>query len=84
MIIGASITGAFRTVLIIIGVVVLLRFIGQLMAAKRGIDEERKLNEQSRRTDEEKRKVSKNFGKTKVLKESSSRDIEDIDHEEIS
>ncbi|MDX2362879.1 MAG: hypothetical protein QNK23_18860 [Crocinitomicaceae bacterium] len=83
MIIEASVTGAFRTILIIIGVLVLLRFIGQFMKTKRNMDEERMFNEQSRRTAQEKKAVSKNYGKTKIIKNSNTQNVEDVDHEEL-
>jgi uncharacterized membrane protein len=63
-----SITGLFRTVLIILGVIVLLRFIGKLMIAKRNVDEQERMNRElnaQRRSMEESRK---NFGKTTVSK----------------
>ncbi|MCG8577486.1 MAG: hypothetical protein MI810_21575 [Flavobacteriales bacterium] len=63
-----SITGLFRTVLIILGVIVLLRSIGKLMIAKRNVDEQERMNRElnaQRRSMEESRK---NFGKTTVSK----------------
>lgn len=80
----ASVTGLVRTLLIIVGVIVILRFLGQLMTAKRNMEEERKLNEQQRRFNQEKEKKRKNLGKTSILKKgSSSSDIEDVDFEEM-
>lgn len=79
-----SITGLFRTLLIIIGVIVLLRFIGQLMNAKRNMETERKLNAQQRKQNEEIRKTAQNFGKTKIISNSNSNDIEDVDFEEVN
>lgn len=84
MVVAASITGLFRTLLIIAGVILLLRFIGQLLTAKRNMEEERKLNEEKRRFDEEKRKSSKNLGKTKILSKSQGSDVEDVDFEELN
>lgn len=79
-----SITGLFRTLLIIIGVIVLLRFLGQLMNAKRNMEVERKLNAEQRKQNEEIRKTVKNYGKTNVISDSKSNDIEDVDYEEVS
>jgi hypothetical protein len=87
----ASIPGIFRTVLIIIGAIVLLRFLGQLMIAKRNMEEERNLSELQRKSDKERSEKMKKFGKTTILgKVSSSRksnsaqsNIEDVDYEEI-
>jgi len=77
----ASVTGLFRTLLIIVGAFVLLRFIGQLMNAKRNVDEERDLNDRQRKFEAERKKSSENFGKTKILK--SSKSAEDVDFEEV-
>jgi hypothetical protein len=48
MIVEASIVGIFKTVLLILGAFVLLRFLGQLMIAKRNMEEERMLNKKQR------------------------------------
>jgi uncharacterized protein YxeA len=80
-----SVTGLFRTILIIIGVIVILRFVGKLMQAKRKMDEHNKmnkeLNEQDKMVDEAKR----NYGKTSLTnfktegKEGEFVDFEDVD-----
>jgi hypothetical protein len=86
----ASITGLFRTILIIIGVFVLLRFIGQLMMAKRNMEDERRLNERQRKADKERSDKLHNFGKTNIINRRSASkstakhsDIEDVDYEEL-
>lgn len=80
----ASVTGLVRTLLIIIGVFVLLRFLGQLINAKRNMEEERKLNAQQRKFKQEKERKRKNLGKTSILKRFQDSDnIEDVDHEEM-
>ena len=80
----ASVTGLIRTLLIIIGVFVLLRFLGQLMNAKRNMEEEGKLNAQQRKLNQEKERKRKNLGKTSILKRFQDSDnIEDVDHEEM-
>ena len=80
----ASVTGLVRTLLIIIGVFVLLRFLGQLINAKRNMEEERKLNAQQRKLNQEKERKRKNLGKTSILKRFQDSDnIEDVDHEEM-
>lgn len=80
----ASVTGLVRTLLIIIGMFVLLRFLGQLMNAKRNMEEERKLNAQQRKFNQEKETKRKNLGKTSVLKKGQASDnIEDVDYEEM-
>ena len=81
----ASITGLFKTLLIIIGAIVLLRFIGQLMNAKRNMEEERALNQQERKAQKERDQKIRNFGRTNVVKGQSNKqiDAEDVDFEEV-
>ena len=90
MIVTASISGIFRTVLIVIGAIVLLRFLGQVMIAKRNMEAERILNKNQREGEAERQRKMKSFGKTTILgkpttqKESKSHpDIMDVDYEEI-
>jgi hypothetical protein len=91
VIVEASITGLFRTVLIILGAFVLLRFLGQLMMAKRNMEEERKINERQRAFYKERFEKMKKFGKTTVLNENkvskknglNDSKIEDVDFEVI-
>jgi hypothetical protein len=88
VIVEASITGLFRTVLIILGAFVLLRFLGQLMMAKRNMEEERKINERQRAFDKERSQKLRNFGKVNILTKSKrktgiSHQAEDADYEEI-
>ena len=93
MIVQASVSGLIRTVLIILGTFVLLRFIGQLMIAKRNIEEERKLKAAQDKFDKDLENTKANFGKTSVISASdtnnakpskSSSTIEDVDFEEVS
>ncbi len=90
MVVTASIPGVFRTVLIIIGAIVLLRFLGQLMIAKRNMEAERILNKNQREGEAERQRKMKSFGKTTILsggsKQNESKshpDIMDVDYEEI-
>ena len=81
--VAASVTGLVRTLLIIIGVFVLLRFLGQLMNARRNVEEERELNDRQRRFNETKKKTTQNLGKTRILKRTESDGAEDVDFEEV-
>ena len=84
MIVEASVTGLFRTLLIIVGAILLLRFLGQFMNVKRNMEEERDMNAQNRKFNEEKVKSKSNLGKTKILnRKGSGIDAEDVDFEEI-
>ncbi len=71
-----------------IGVFVVLRFIGQLMISKRNIEEERKLNRQQKEADRQRNEKLKNFGRVNILERtkqssSSNYDAEEVDFEEI-
>ncbi len=89
MVVEASIPNAFRTILVIIGAIVLLRFIGQWMNAKRNMEEERRLNKQQREFQNERDKKLKNFGKVNVFSRKSKNtthlkgNVEDVDFEEV-
>jgi hypothetical protein len=67
-----------------------LRFIGQLMIAKRNMEEERRINELQRKAQKERDSKLRNFGKTTVVKGKvdSNRgqgisDVQDVDYEEV-
>lgn len=81
----ASLTGAIRMILIIIGALVVLRFVGQLMIAKRNISEEKELDRQKKAHDAEANRKKRNLGRTQILgKSRSSHDgAEDVDFEEV-
>jgi biopolymer transport protein ExbB/TolQ len=83
MLVEASITGVVRMILIIIGVLVVLRFIGQLMQAKKNMEEERALNERDRKLRNEKERKRNNLGKTKLLRKDDRVDAEDVDFKEV-
>jgi hypothetical protein len=89
MVVTASITGLFKTLLIILGAFVLLRFLGQVMMAKRNMEEDRRLNRNKRAFDEERERKLKNFGKISILSRNSRKarritDAEDADYEEVN
>lgn len=77
-----SIQGVFRTILIIIAVIVILRFIGRIMIAKRNLEEER-AHEKSQRAHQKAKKDSElNKGKVHISKGAPGY-AEDVDFEEI-
>lgn len=76
-----SITGLIKTVLIIIGVFVILRFIGQIMQAKRNIAEQNEYKKHRDQIERERKFVEKNEGKILITK--NKRNAEDVDYEEI-
>jgi len=79
-----TIVGALKMVLMLIGGFIVLRFVGQLMSAKRNMEHERQLNEESRRFEKEKAEKLKTFGKTTVLKDKAkTTNTQDADFEII-
>jgi hypothetical protein len=90
VVVEASVAGFFRTILIIIGAIVALRFLGQLMIAKRNMEEERSMNERQRKFEQERSDKLKKFGKISILGSSKKKtsntahnDVVDVDYEEI-
>ena len=77
-----SISGLLKTVLILIGVFVALRFIGQMMIAKRNLAEQNALKERKVQLSKEKAFVEKNTGKISISKK-TDRSAEDIEFEEV-
>jgi hypothetical protein len=77
-----SISGLFKTVLILIGVFVALRFLGQMMIAKRNIAEQNQLKANQARIRKEKEFVEKNKGKISISRKSNPH-AEDVDYEEV-
>ena len=67
MIVEASVTGIFRTILIIVGTLALLRFLGRIMIAKRNLEEERSILKAKRKQEKELEKIKKRFGKTDIV-----------------
>lgn len=80
-----SISGIFKMILMIVGALVLIRFIGQLLVAKRNMEEERKLNEENRKFHQAKKESLKSFGKTKIInnKKDLQGHVQDVDYQEV-
>jgi hypothetical protein len=92
MVLEAGVVNLFRTLLILVGVFVLLRFIGRLMAAKRNLEEDQMLRDEQKQFEQEIEAKKASFGKTSVLakkkstsntKGNGSSPIEDVEYEEI-
>ena len=82
MIVAASFTGVIKTVLILIGVLIILRIIGRTMIAKRNLEHERDLINREREFEKKKDFVRKNQGKTSILSKGKIQ-AEDADFEEV-
>ena len=90
VVVEASVPGIVRTILIVIGAIVALRFLGQLMIAKRNMEEERAMNERQRKFEQERSEKLKRFGKISILGGSKKKtsnsdytDVIDVDYEEV-
>ena len=81
--IQASISGLFKTILMVIGGLVLLRFIGQLMHAKRNIAEDQELNRKQKALEKERNEKLRNFGKTTISKHKNVSNVEDVSFKEV-
>lgn len=79
----ASFTGFFKTVLIIIGAFVLLRFLGQLAIAKRNMEAEKEAVQREKDLLRERNRKMKDFGKVTIQKSNPKGDVQDVDYEEI-
>lgn len=90
MIVEASVSGVFKTFLMILGAFVLLRFFGQLMVAKRNLAEQNQLKAEQNKFEKELKRKRETFGKTSIISKKYSKSsnanssIEDVDFEEIS
>ncbi|MNJ91786.1 hypothetical protein D3C87_94410 [compost metagenome] len=82
-IVEASISGLFKTILMIIGALILLRFLGRVMIAKRNLDEERADLAREKAFVKERNEKLRNFGKVTVSKSNPKGDVQDVDYEEI-
>jgi hypothetical protein len=80
-----AITTVFRTVLIILGVFVVLRVIGQMMIAKRNLEEEKNLIKKQREQEQMAAEAKRNLGKTTIshIDKKSADNAEYTDFEEV-
>lgn len=83
MIVTASLTGLIKTVFILIGVFVVLRFLGRVMLAKNAMEEERRQLTKEKEFLKERNQKLKSFGKVSVLNSKPKGDIQDVDYEDV-
>lgn len=76
-----SIWGVVRSILIVIAVFVILRFIGRIMVAKRNLSEERRLQAQRDAQAKAKELSKRQKGKVRIVK--GELEAEDVDYEEL-
>jgi len=80
----SSIVGLFKTVFIIVGFFVFLKFIGRLLIAKRNLSTESKLKDQRKKEKKQKEFMQKNMGKIKIIDPQIKTKHEDVEYEDIS
>jgi uncharacterized membrane protein len=84
MLVQASITGLVRMILIIIGVIVVLRFLGQLMTARRRMAEQKAHEKHKREFEQTRKHVEKNKGRVNIIgKKQPTGNAEYVDYEEV-
>jgi uncharacterized membrane protein len=79
----ASIQGTFKMILMIIGALVVLRFLGQLMVAKRNLAEQKRHEDFQKEIEKQKSFYKKNTGKINILHKNTSKNVQDVDYEEV-
>jgi hypothetical protein len=79
----ASIQGTFKMILMIIGAFVLLRFLGQLMVAKRNLAEQKRHEDFRNELEKQRSFYKKNSGKINILGKKHSSNVQDVDYEEV-
>ena len=84
MVVEASFVGLIKTTLIVIGAMVVVKFIGQLMIAKRNINEQNRMKQAEFHLRKEKEHFEKNKGKISILRKDTIRNVQDVDFEDIS
>lgn len=84
MVAEASVIGLIKTTLIIVGGMVVLKFIGQLMITKRNINEQNRMKQAEFHLKKEKEHYERNKGKISILRKNTVRNVQDVDFEDIS
>ena len=80
-----SITGLFRTILIVIGVIVILRAIGKLAQAKRSVDAQGLMKKEEFEANRLREESKRNYGKTSISSKNTraSENSDYVDFEEV-
>ena len=79
----ASVVGLVKTSLILIGVMVVFKFIGQIMLAKRNLSEQNKMEKEQEELRKQKLFYEANKGKVNILNQNQARNVQDVDFEEV-
>ena len=83
MVVTASISGVLKTILMLLGAMVVLKYLGQLMIAKRNITEQSRFREEQDEIQKQKAHFERNKGKISILRNVTPGNVKDVDYEEI-
>ena len=83
MVVTASFSGVFKTILMLLGAMVVLKYLGQLLVAKRNIAEQNKFREEQDKIQKQKAHFERNKGKISILRNVKPDNVKDVDYEEI-
>lgn len=83
MVVTASISGVLKTILMLLGAMVVLKYLGQLMIAKRNIAEHSRFREEQDKIQKQKAHFERNKGKISILRNGTPGNVKDVDYEEI-
>ena len=83
MVVTASVSGVFKTILMLLGAMVVLKYLGQLLVAKRNIAEQTKFREEQDEIQKQKAHFERNKGKISILKNVKPDNVKDVDYEEL-
>jgi hypothetical protein len=83
MVVTASVSGVLKTILMLLGAMVVLKYLGQLLVAKRNIAEQTKFREEQDKIQKQKAHFERNKGKISILRNVKPDNVKDVDYEEI-
>jgi hypothetical protein len=83
MVVTASVSGVLKTILMLLGAMVALKYLGQLLVAKRNIAEQSRFRGEQDEIQKQKADFERNKGKISIVTNVNSNDVKDIDYEEI-
>jgi len=84
MVVTASISGVLKTILMLLGAMVVLKYLGQLLVAKRNIAEQSRFREEQDKIQKQKAHFERNKGKISILRNVRPHNVKDVDYEEVN
>ena len=82
--IESSIVGVVKTIIFIIGIAVIMKFIGRLLIMKRNLKQENDFLKEKKEEQKLKQFINKNLGKVDINKNDCNNKHEDVDFEDLS